>query len=143
MLVSIRYSGHRSLETMQDISSCLLTDPLGSPILIALEYAMQEGIAWTVAESDDPDFSKMIVTSGILHTLIPSSRFGSFCLLCTPILRKGIPKWSSDVDSFSLATNQGIPFALAYREDKERFRTVFHNAPAFNNQLQRIWNRQP
>ncbi len=73
MKVAVAFSGRFALEVFGDLSSFLLHDPLGNPILAGLEYVMPEG-PWTFADADDDDFYRILGTSGILHTLIPGSR---------------------------------------------------------------------
>ena len=142
MKTAVALSGHRSVEIVSDLSSLMLYDPLGTPILVGLEYHMPEGTAWTFASADDDDFYKILGTSGILHTFISGYCPGKPNLLCTSVLRKGVPRWFCGVDSFVVSTNQGDPFFLAYKTAPALFRTVYYHSAEFKERLQSIWNRQ-
>lgn len=131
-----------SVETVTEIASFLLHDPFGSPVLVGLEYAMPEGTAWTFASADEDDFHKILGTSGILHTLIPGSRFGMSNLLCTPVLCRGVPRWFTDVDALLVCTDAGVPFFLARKFAPDRFRGIFHHDPVFKEHLSQLWNRR-
>jgi len=140
MRIFVYSTGTGSLESVSDISSFLLHDPFGSPVLIALEYAMPEGTAWTLASADEDDFHKILGTSGILHTLIPGSRPGTANLLCTPVLRQGIPRWFTDVAGLVAGTNAGLPFFLAHKIGPDRFRGICYRDPDFKERLSELWN---
>jgi hypothetical protein len=131
MKITVYLSEAGTSESLSHISSFLLHDPFGTPILIGLEYAMPEGTAWTFASADDEDFHKILGTSGILHTLIPGSRLGTPNLLCTPILRKGIPRWFMDVERLVVQTDTGIPIFLAWKIEDGRFRGLSYREKEF------------
>ena len=137
MRITVYQSETGTWESMSHISSFLLHDPFGTPILIGLEYAMPEGTAWTLASADEEDFHKILGTSGILHTLIPGSRLGTANLLCTPILRKGMPRWFTDVDRLVIQTDMGIPFFLARKIGDGRFQGICYRDREFKEWL---WN---
>ena len=142
MRITVHLSGSGSSETVSAISSFLLHDPFGVPVLVGLEYAMPEGTAWTLASADEDDFHKILGTSGILHTLIPGNQPGTPNLLCTPILRKGIPRWFTDAAGLVASTDTGIPFFLARKISAERFQYIFYQAPEFKDILSERWNPQ-
>lgn len=142
MRITIRYARSLILETVSDISSFLLHDPLGSPVLVALEYAMPEGTAWTFASSEERDFYRILETSGVMRTLIPGNRFGTANLLCSPVLRRGVPRWFTDVDALVASTEAGIPLFLAHQIAPERFGYVYQHEPQFRERLSELWNQR-
>lgn len=142
MRISIRLTGQALPETISDIASFLLHDPFGAPILIGLEYVMAEGTAWTLASADDADFHKILGTSGILHTMIPGCRPGTINLLCTPILRRGIPRRLTDVDAVAASTEGGLPFFLALKSGHDRFQGVFQHEPEFRQRWSELWTHR-
>ena len=133
MKVAIHLSKVPTRDVMRNISSFLLHDPFGTPSLIGMEYRMPEGTAWTIAASEEPDFYRILATSGILHTEIPGSQAGTFNLLCTPALCRGMPRWFLDVESFSISTETDIPFFLAFRATSDRFERILHSDPDFRD----------
>lgn len=142
MKAAVALSGRFAWEIVSDLSSLMLHDPLGSPILVGLEYVMPEGTAWTFAGEEDDDFHRILGTSGILHTVVPGFRAGTANLLCTPVLRKGVPRWFGDVESFVVSTDQGVPFFLADKTTPTQFRTVYYHSAEFKERLQLLWNRR-
>ena len=142
MKVAVAFSGRFALEVFGDLSSFLLHDPLGNPILAGLEYVMPEGLAWTFADADDDDFYRILGTSGILHSVVPGFKPGRANLLCTPVLRKGVPRWFDDVAGFVISTDQNIPFFLACQNESGRFCSVYHHSAEFNARLSQLWNRR-
>lgn len=143
MKATIGLSGRFSWEAVSDLSSVMLYDPLGTPILVGLEYVMPEGTAWTFADAGDDDFYRILGTSGILHTVVPGFRSGQSNLLCTPVLRKGVPRWFGDLEWLVVSTDSGVPFFLAYKMSQDRFRGVYYHSAEFKERLQLLWNRQP
>lgn len=142
MKAAVALSGRFAWETVSDLSSLMLYDPLGTPIVVGLEYVMPEGTAWTFASEDDDDFHRILGTSGILHTVVPGFRPGTPNLLCTPVLKKGVPRWFDDVDAFVVSTDSGIPFFLAHKTTPALFRTVYYHSAEFKERLQLLWNRR-
>ena len=143
MNIGIRLAGAGSLDFVRDTASFLLHDPFGSPALLGLEYRMPEGTAWTFCAADEPDFHKILATSGILHTVIPGCRFGTPNLLCTPQLRRGLPRWFSDVETILVMTEKDVPFFFAVRIAPDRFETVSHDAPHFQVRWRELWDNRP
>jgi hypothetical protein len=141
MNIGIRLAGAVSLDFVRDTASFLLHDPFGSPILFGLEYRMPEGTAWTFCSANESDFHKILATSGILHTVIPGCRFGMSNLLCTPLLRRGWPRWFADVETILAATEQEVPFFFAVRVTPDRFETAYHNTPHFHTRWRELWER--
>lgn len=142
MKAAVALAGRFAWEVVSDLSSLMLYDPLGTPILVGLEYVMREGTAWTFTAEEDDDFYRILGTSGILHTVVPGFQPGRANLLCTPVLRKGVPRWFDGVDAFVVSTDAGIPFFLAYKTTPTQFRTAFHHSAEFKERLQLLWNRQ-
>jgi hypothetical protein len=142
MRITVHLPGTPASETVSPISSFLLHDPFGVPVLVGLEYIMPEGTAWTLASADEDDFHKILGTSGILHTLIPGSRPGTPNLHCTPILRKGVPRWFTDVDELVVGTDMGLPFFLVRKIGADRFQGVLYQDQDFRDLFNKLWNRQ-
>jgi len=139
--IGIRLAGALSLDFIRDVASFLLHDPFGSPALLGLEYRMPEGTAWTFCSANESDFHKILATSGILHTVIPGGRFGTPNLLCTPLLRRGLPRWFADVETILAATEEDVPFFFAVRIALDRFETVCYDAPHFHSRWRELWER--
>jgi hypothetical protein len=142
MKIAVTFSGRFGQEILGDLASFLLYDPLGIPILVGLEYVMPEGLAWTIAEEADNDFYRILGTSGVLHSVVPGFKPGRNNLLCTPVLRKGIPRWFDDASGFVVSTDQNIPFFLAYKNETGNFCSIYYHSSEFRDRLQWLWQRR-
>jgi hypothetical protein len=99
VIVSIFCTGNaRSLIQVGNIASYLMFNECGLPVALGIEHWFLEGTAWSFSCDRDENFQKLLDNSGLLRTIIPGMPYGASCVLCTPFLRKGIPRWFSPMD---------------------------------------------
>jgi hypothetical protein len=127
MFLSIRCQDNH-VEYTGDISSYLLFDGWDLPVLLGTEYLFPTGTAWSFAKESDDDFYRLLEQSGLLNTVISGRVSGLPSLLCTPFLRKGVPRWFIGVKEFSVATDtvglrdsKRTPLVVAYRTEQGFF----------------------
>ena len=127
---------HRNTrETIRNISSWLACDRLGLPVMVALEYRLPEGTAWTLASADDKDFDKILTTSGILFMEISGNHSGTPGLLCVPMLGKGVPRRVDDVRSFLVSADDGTPFFYAEQTTSGTFQGTYYHEVNFRERV--------
>ena len=127
-------------ETVDSIVSFILHNQFGEPTFLGIEYRLPEGTAWTMAGENEKDFYKILTTSGVLLSRagqqIPR---GVTSLLCTPELRKGVPRCVAGVFALVVKTDADVPMMLTYLNTSGQFERVYQNAPDFRNKFNQLW----
>lgn len=132
MIVSVLFSGSRTLQPVGNISSYLLFNEWSLPVALGVEYWFLEGTAWSFACESDKEFQKLLGNSGLLSTIIPGMPTGVTSVLCTPFLRRGLPRWFSIIDGLFIDSDlQGTPLYAVRRNERGQFVSCHCAEPDF------------
>jgi hypothetical protein len=137
MFLSIRRQGD-FVRYLGNISSYLLFNAWGAPVLLGVEYMFQAGTVWSFAKESDDDFQKLLEQSGLLNTVIPGRTDGSPSLLCTPFLRKGVPCWFAAMDGLLVTADADrTPLVVVYKTEQGFFDSAHCLDRDFNTKRQK------
>ena len=123
------------------VSSFVIYDHQASPVVLGVEYPVQEGIVRTFADATSPDFLSTLRRSSVPHLDRVAAIVGVPCLFVVPFLGKGIPERIVGVSKVLAINDHGKELFVANRLlPTGTFATATYSDHNFDNLVKSVFN---